>query len=95
MNTCAICKEPATRGYPTMGGGFTHLCDACPVTQEAEDQKGEGDTSEDFGDFLRTAMESFGIDPDAWLDDQDRLDREWAAETPDCGGVARVMSNGR
>ncbi len=80
MNTCAFCGEPANRGYPTMGGGFTHLCDTCPVTQKVEDETAEGDTSEDFGDFLRTAMESFGIDVDAWLEDQDRLDREWAAE---------------
>ena len=81
MNKCAFCGEPATRGYPTMGGGFTHLCNACPVTQEVEDETGEGDTSEDFGDFLRSAMKSFGIDPDAWLEEQDRLDREWAAES--------------
>ena len=80
MNECAFCGEHATRGYPTMGGGFTHLCNACPVTLEVEDETAEGDTSEDFGDFIRTAMESFGIDPDAWLDDQDRLDRERAAE---------------
>ena len=93
MNECAFCGEHATRGYPTMGGGFTHLCDACPVTLEVEDETAEGDN--DFGDFLRTAMESFGIDVDEWLDDQDRRDRERAAETPDCGGVARVMNNGQ
>ena len=32
-------------------------------------------------DFLRTAMESFGIDVGAWLEEQDRLDRERAAES--------------
>ena len=62
-----------------MGGGFTHLCNACPVTQEVEDETGEGDTSEDFGDFLRSAMKSFGIDPDAWLEEQDRLEAERAS----------------
>ncbi len=41
----------------------------------------EGDTPDDFGDFLRSAMESFGIDVDAWLEEQDRLDRERAAES--------------
>jgi len=56
LRNCAICGEPATRGYPTMGGGFTHLCNACPVSWEPEDQTAEGDTSEDFGGFLRTAM---------------------------------------
>ena len=79
MNKCAFCAEPATRGYPTMGGGFTHLCNACPVTQEAEDETTGDDTSEDFGDFLRTAMRSFGIDPDAWLEEQDRLEAERAS----------------
>ncbi|NQW71815.1 MAG: hypothetical protein HQ453_03715, partial [Actinobacteria bacterium] len=58
----------------------THLCNACPVTQEAEDQTAEGDTSDDFGDLLRLAMESFGIDADAWLEEQDRLEAERAAE---------------
>ena len=38
------------------------------------------DGDNDFGDVLRLAMESFGIDVDAWLEDQDRLDRERAAE---------------
>ena len=32
-------------------------------------------------DFIRSAMRSFGIDPDAWLEEQDRLDRERAAES--------------
>ena len=81
MNKCAFCGDPAAGGYPTMGGGFTHLCNACPVTQEAEDQTAEDDTPEDFGDFLRTAMQSFGIDPDAWLEGQDRLEAERAAES--------------
>ena len=80
MNKCAFCGEPATRGYPTMGGGFTHLCNACPVTLEVEDETAEGDTSDEFGDFLRLAMESFGIDVDEWLEDQDRRDRERLAE---------------
>jgi len=25
-------------------------------------------------------MQSFGIDPDAWLEEQDRLDLEWAED---------------
>ena len=27
-----------------MGGGFTHLCDACPVMREVEDHMAEDDT---------------------------------------------------
>ena len=80
MNECAFCGGHATRGYPTMGGGFTHLCNACPVTLEVEDEMAEGDTSDEFGDFLRNAMESFGIDVDEWLDDQDRREAARAAE---------------
>ena len=76
MNKCAFCAEPATGGYLNIVGGFTHLCNACPVTQEVEDETADDDGENDFGDFLRTAMRSFGIDPDAWREEQDRLDRE-------------------
>ena len=41
----------------------------------------DDDDDNDFGDFLRTAMQSFGIDPDAWLEGQDRLEAERAAES--------------
>jgi len=44
------------------------------------DDDTDDDGDNDFGDFLRLAMESFGIDVDAWLEDQDRRDREGAAE---------------
>ena len=32
-------------------------------------------------DFIRSAMQSFWIDPDAWLEGQDRLEAERAAES--------------
>jgi hypothetical protein len=80
MNKCAFCGQPTSGGYPNIVGGFTYFCGACPVTQKVEDETAEGDSSDEFGDFLRLAMQSFGIDPDAWLEDQDRLDRERAAE---------------
>ncbi len=51
-----------------------------PLTPAVEDETTAGDTSEDFGDFLRLAMESFGIDVDAWLEGQDRREAERAAE---------------
>ena len=41
----------------------------------------DDDGDNDFGDFLRTAMRSFGIDPDAWLEEQDRLEAEAKATT--------------
>ena len=63
-----------------MGGGIAHQCDACPVGCEKEDQTGEDDTSGDFAGFIRNAMHSFGMDADAWLEEQDVLARERAAE---------------
>ena len=40
----------------------------------------DDDGDNDFGDFLRLAMESFGIDVDAWLEDQDRRDADAKAQ---------------
>ena len=69
-----------------MGGEFTHLCDACPAGEAGDNslahgEMEDGDTSDVFADFIRTAMESFGIDPDAWLEEQERLDRDRAEES--------------
>lgn len=80
MNKCAFCGQPTSGGYLNIVGGFTHFCGACPVTQKVEDETAEGDTSEEFGDFLRSAMESFGIDVDEWLKDQDKREAERAEE---------------
>jgi hypothetical protein len=80
MNACAFCGQPTSGGYLNIVGGFTYFCGACPVTDAGTDETAEGDTSDEFGDFIRTAMESFGIDVDAWLEDQDRREAERAAE---------------
>ncbi len=67
-------------GYPNTGDGVTHLSNACPAREDADDDRADGDTTDEFVDFIRVAMQSFGIDPDAWLEEHDRLDRERAAE---------------
>lgn len=54
-------------GYPNTGGGVTHLSNACPAREDADDDRADGDTTDEFVDFIRVAMQSFGIDPDAWL----------------------------
>jgi plasmid maintenance system antidote protein VapI len=56
------------------------MCDTCPVRRQTEDQIAEDNTSDEFAGFIRSAMQSFGIDPDAWLEEQDRLDLERAEE---------------
>lgn len=56
------------------------VCDTCPVRRETEDQIAEDNTSDEFAGFIRSAMQSFGIDPGAWLEEQDRLDLERAEE---------------
>ena len=44
------------------------MCDSCPIRRETEDQIAEDNTSDEFAGFIRSAMQSFGIDPDAWLE---------------------------
>ena len=46
-----------------------------------DERETDDDGDNDFGDFLRLAIESFGIDPDAWLEEQDRCDAEAKAQT--------------
>ena len=68
-------------------------CDTCPVRRETEDQLAEDNTSDEFAGFIRSAMQSFGIDPDAWLEEQDRLDLE-QAEGPNRTMLARAQLPG-
>ena len=53
-----------------------------------DERDDDEDGDNDFGDFLRLAMESFGIDVDAWLEDQDRLEAEAKAKAQPTEGTA-------